>query len=590
MTRVEWTLLSGEQVETVASMLLCSEVPTAQRLRPGQGDGGIDVFVPGPAGVLRSRTVYQVKNFATNLTNGQKRQIKRSFARVLRTSEAEGWSIDEWHLVCPLLPTPANLAWFAELTADAGFPCYWMDLDRLNLLASSYPNVVDWYLHDGRQRLSDAVDSLAAILAGRQNRQSGAPLTPFDVRSDLVGIYQAINAHDPHYRYAVEISHRAPSHESAGDPGLTAVSAVMVDGEVWVITKIYARTLAALEERPIPINLRLTAPADQPGLREDLQRFIDYGAPLTMPRGAASGTFDLPAGLGGEFRNGAVRILPITIGEAAVTTDRGLMLSVLDADTDSVLAELKVQRTERSEGVVGVRTVWRDSSGLVSVETVGRRADDGLSVGVDISMAIEIAGRAPEDIVDALRFISALHHPNRVALSNVYGPRAFDTTTTMTGDPDPELQAMARSAAALVTVQEHVHQRLLMPAQLTHEQAIALVQAANLLSGQLVHCTWDQLPIALDEPSTFAVDDEFDFCLIRDMEIELDTETITVGRSACFMRGRIVEADDDHIKVTPTHPRAVLARYVGEDSDGHVRYRSIQTDQPLGQPLSGSLP
>ncbi|WP_342800368.1 hypothetical protein [Nocardia sp. No.11] len=123
-----------------------------------------------------------------------------------------------------------------------------MDLDRLNLLASSYPNVVDWYLHDGRQRLSDAVDSLAAILAGRQNRQPGAPLTPFDVRSDLVGIYQAINAHDPHYRYAVEVSHRAPSHESAGDRGLTAASAVMVDGDVWVITKT---TTTSRSHRPI---------------------------------------------------------------------------------------------------------------------------------------------------------------------------------------------------------------------------------------------------------------------------------------------------------------------------------------------------
>ena len=40
MARVEWTRQSGDDVETVVGMLLCSQRPNAVRVRPSQGDGG----------------------------------------------------------------------------------------------------------------------------------------------------------------------------------------------------------------------------------------------------------------------------------------------------------------------------------------------------------------------------------------------------------------------------------------------------------------------------------------------------------------------------------------------------------------------
>ncbi len=61
MARVEWTRHSGDDVEAVLAMLVCSQFPNAVRVRPSQGDGGIDVFVPGPAGWDNERAVYQVK-------------------------------------------------------------------------------------------------------------------------------------------------------------------------------------------------------------------------------------------------------------------------------------------------------------------------------------------------------------------------------------------------------------------------------------------------------------------------------------------------------------------------------------------------
>jgi hypothetical protein len=47
-------------------------------VRPSQGDGGVDIFVPGPTGFGSERAVYQVKQYSSILTASQKRKIKNS--------------------------------------------------------------------------------------------------------------------------------------------------------------------------------------------------------------------------------------------------------------------------------------------------------------------------------------------------------------------------------------------------------------------------------------------------------------------------------------------------------------------------------
>jgi len=82
VTRVEWTRTEPGDIEQVVSMLLCRENPSAVRVRPSRGDGGIDVLAPARNGT--GVAVYQVKSFSSNLTAGQKAQVERSFRRVLR--------------------------------------------------------------------------------------------------------------------------------------------------------------------------------------------------------------------------------------------------------------------------------------------------------------------------------------------------------------------------------------------------------------------------------------------------------------------------------------------------------------------------
>src|SRR5882757_1433700 len=142
--------MSGEEVEAIVGMLICSQFINAVRVRPSQGDGGVDIFVPGEGGFAKSRVVYQVKKYSENLTAGQKAKITKSFQRVVATSEKEGWTLAEWHLVMPLDLTDHNLAnWLKELTKDAEFPCETHGLLFCDTFSSRFPNVVDFYYRDG---------------------------------------------------------------------------------------------------------------------------------------------------------------------------------------------------------------------------------------------------------------------------------------------------------------------------------------------------------------------------------------------------------------------------------------------------------
>jgi hypothetical protein len=142
-------------------MLLCNRYPNAVRMRPTQGDGGIDVFVPGPAGFGAERAVYQVKRYCENLTSTQKRKIKNSYQRVVETSRKEGWRITEWHLVTPLDLTNQNLGWLDKVVADANFPCETNGLVFCDALAANHPKVIDYYLRGGKERLQADVGQRA---------------------------------------------------------------------------------------------------------------------------------------------------------------------------------------------------------------------------------------------------------------------------------------------------------------------------------------------------------------------------------------------------------------------------------------------
>lgn len=576
MARVEWTRQSGEDVEAVVAMLLCSRYPDAVRVRPSQGDGGIDVFVPGPAGSGAERAVYQVKKYCENLNGTQKREIKKSYKRVLETSKNEGWRITEWHLVMPLDPTSHNLGWLNHMIADADFPCEVNGLIYCDTLAADYPKVIDHYLRDGKDRLQAAMNNLTALLSGRKNREENEALMPADMMPDLAAIHQALNACDPFYKYDFAVSDQPPSDQPGpGEPGLVAVYAIQRDS-VWVTIRIFALSLAALQERPISMQFKLTAPAGDEQLRQQVQKFIDYGAPLSMPEGTVSGTLDLPAGLGGDLHGASLQV--VSAGKQVASDQTELTLAMLAPDSDAVIAGTTIKRTDYSLGQGGgFRSLWTDNAELFIIEmlAIGNEVNMGLQVNYDLN------GRRPVDIVDSLRFLAAMHAPNRLGFGLTYGPREFSIAGEAPGDLDSSAKRWAVIADALVRIQDHVTALLRMPAQMTEKQAGDIIEAAKLVSGEALsgelsgaftvyHTDADIAPQLERELSKV-----YEFVAIKTIEITLGRDVIPVGKEALFFLGRYLDVGDESSKIEPVS-QGISIRYTGQAEVGRVLARHLQ--------------
>ena len=294
MGRVEWTRTEPGDVEQVVSILLCRENPSAVRVRPSRGDGGIDVLAPSRDGT--GVAVYQVKSFTASLTQGQKAQAERSFRRLMDYAAERGLHVAEWYLTLPVNPTNENLEWLESFTAGHGLTAEWRGLDFLEGLVGTYPAVIDYYLRDGKDRLQDALESLTAVLrtsmhlgrAGTAAEEGAGPLQPAETAGTLSALHAMLNEHDPHYSYDFSVDSTRP--EVPDRPGL--VAAVQdSDGKRWVTFKVFARCAESLVERPVPLSLTITAESGS-DLDRDIEAFDKYGMPFTAPGGGADAEID----------------------------------------------------------------------------------------------------------------------------------------------------------------------------------------------------------------------------------------------------------------------------------------------------------
>ncbi len=576
MARVEWTRHEGDDVEAVVGMFICSDFPDAVRVRPSQGDGGVDIFVPGPQGFTKQRAIYQVKKYHSNLTSSQKRKITRSFDKVVEASEAEGWEIIEWHLVMPLDLTDHNLAnWLKELTVDAKFPCETHGLLYCDTKAAQYPKVVDYYMRDGKERLQSAVDNLTAIIARRVDRQPNEPLVATDVMSDLASIYKALNDHDPFYRYEFGVSDSPPAPTPASeDPGLVGVYAMQHDS-VWVAIKIFALSLESLRERPITAQLQVAVPRGDNELQEQFQKFVDYGAPMAMPRGTVSGLLDLPGGLGGELQDASLQVIAAPADGQADPIE--LIIAVVEPDSETVIASTTIRRIEQSAGQAGTRSVFTDQANLFTLEMLVQagQLDGTMSLEVDY----DLTGRRPAELIDSLKVLSAWHSPNRLAFARTYGPRGYGIVATIHTDRSANSGRWPGICEALAQIQDHVPVLLTMPAEMSADEAKGILFAAKLVSGQAV-------PILKSEPFTDNHDVNpleiarksgrtYEFLAINSTTISLAGQEITVGKNALFFLGRYLEIEEGISRIEPLS-EGLSVRYLGELAVTRVLARIAQ--------------
>ncbi|OZD68897.1 hypothetical protein CH263_08335 [Rhodococcus sp. 06-1059B-a] len=576
MSLIEWTRLPGESVEDVVAMLLCSENFEATQVRPGRGDGGIDVFVPTAPNFAR-RDVYQVKKYAQNLSSSQQRKISRSLDEVVKTAKAQGWTITSWWLVLPLNPTPGNIAWFTKMTKDLPFETHWVGLNRIEFLAATYPQVVDYYLRDGRERLQDQTNRLVGLLTGRRDRSGSEAMAPIDIIDDVRDVYRLINQHDPFYRYEISLTAEPPRPTIAesSPPGLVAIAGYGSD-DGWVNVSIIARSLAALEKSPLSGALAIAIEGDNSTLAE-FRKFVEYGTPVSLPAGFAKVKLDLPGGLGGDQLDALVSLTPATSGLEGVA-ERELIIAMLSAEGNP-LAELELRLTEVTEGLEGGRrTVWVDAAGFVQLEMLAMQYPD---ITFNFTISVDAGGKRPGEIVDSLQFLANLHGSNNIGLAQAFGPRKFTVgTINSEREQDPDFRRFAKLAEALRGLQDHTSDRLLFPTTFTGEQALAILEANKLMSGESVTATWTGFKVDRDQNSdpsdwiAFGVGDEADLRLSREIEIELDGQLHVVGKQAALMRGLVSEATAESVRFIPaSEDSATLVRFDGEADVGRVHSR-----------------
>jgi hypothetical protein len=81
MTRVNWQLLSGEQVEEfVSALLLLRHQGPGNRIKPSQGDRGVDVRLWDPEGTDLSNKAIHRSSYVRTST-GDRKILERLFAR-----------------------------------------------------------------------------------------------------------------------------------------------------------------------------------------------------------------------------------------------------------------------------------------------------------------------------------------------------------------------------------------------------------------------------------------------------------------------------------------------------------------------------
>ena len=299
-----------------------------------------------------------------------------------------------------------------------------------------------------------------------------------------------------------------------------------------------------------------------------------------MPAGTVSGSLDLPGGLGGELSGASLQVL--SAPDQADAEPAELSLAIIAPDSDTVIASTTITRTELSVGQAGVRSVFTEKAGLFTLEMLVKagRFDGQMNLQVEYNLA----GSRPADVVDGLEVLAAWRSPNRLAFGPTYGPRDYGVVATDPIDRDKETGRWAPIAKALATLQDHVPILLKMPTEMTKDQAIGIIEASKLVSGEPVTGTMSgTFEVSHQEPPQFdrQPDKIYEFVAIKRIKFELGDDVIEVGKQALVFLGRYVRIEETESEIEPVSDGTSI-RYSGEAEVTRVAARHFGNCHPDG--------
>lgn len=607
MGRVEWSALGGEEVETLLSNLMYNRHERAQRVRPAQGDFGIDILLPVSDGP-EQWDVYQVKKFASNLDASQKGQIEKSFRRILLALVRRKIPVRHWYLVTPLDPTLHNLLdWFKgmparavqELTKDSKIKLTPQELDEINAwlnapgrhiewkglnycesLAADHPYVVDYYLHGGRERLREAVADVAALLRTdmslpiqSQPAEDDAPntsalITPGDVQEHLYKLDRVLDT-DPHYRYGISLDLNRPDLQP--EPRLVAATQERLAGDRWLTFKIYQRSAQSLDERPIPLDLKFRF--EDPDEREAFEIWLKYGKPTEL---TASFSMDLPGGVDAAETVGRVRLSPAEDGSPPYRS----RLRVVEPSGMALAALAFAVTSSTGQDGTGLWAHGQDDSGTLVSEFLLDLAGAVSKLTFNLE---PLAGKEASKVEPAVAFASHLAAPNRLQVAAEYGP--FSDLSAITASEPLADQAVARFVEALATIQTATATRVVVPdvAVMSVEDRDAVRRAAALINGQTLVARWTSFEMDKHSDMQLFLEQRYDFRIEKPLTVRLNGETLILGTAIHTVSAAAVAAvDGDHVRIVPEQSGTMHITYSAAmpEIDGgrhRVQYRPLPT-------------
>ncbi|MBO1768238.1 restriction endonuclease [Allobranchiibius sp. GilTou38] len=548
MSLVEWTALPGETTEAVVAMLVNREYPTSTRITPSQGDGGVDILLRDGDGPGRD-VVYQVKRY-TKVESKEKTSISDSLTTLFADPRWSQLNVTQWRLVLPWDPTPEQDQWLQGLMAKfEGVTAVWHGRTFVDQLAAKHSDVIDYWLHGGRERRGAEMAQLASLLGLSNVESTTTPAELVDRLGRAVGALQD----DPLYEFvfhtgegsAEEVLHKLMVDRS-DQPGL-AMSCVQGAGENrWVQVDIVARCAASTQIAPIIGTGHMSAPVGTAAAQE-LENFNKFGAPLVSGEVKFDGTLDAPGGFGGPIENATLHLLPVSL---PTDEDHDLRMEVRTPEGEAI-AQLDLTRTDRSHGSSGMRVVLTEENALV---TIGITADL-VETTTHISLTLgQLVGRPVSSVEPIFRFLSACHAPNTVHLGRrhawpataVHDP-LFSKLFDQPGVPLHDWQLVAGAMKALAAIQASASEVIKTPdfTTVTNGEIGAWSQVEQLLSGQELEGTYPEdlvVRLNVSEPVAASIADEGLLTDTQPLKVRVKDQELDLGRElhTRFEHARVV--------------------------------------------------
>ncbi|MFF5144141.1 restriction endonuclease [Streptomyces sp. NPDC013157] len=492
MPRVEWTRLSGDEVEEVVAILLSRRHPDCIRIRPSVGDGGIDLLLPQPDG---GHHVFQVKKFAQNLKASEKTQIRKSLGRLSTYARERGLIVSRWDLVTPLDPTKENLQWLEGLPNLPSVSVGWRGLNFVESLVSEFPDVIDYYLHGGRDRLQDAVAELAVLLRQQSTSAANQPINAADAERTLTALSNQVNAYDPHYSYDLHVTERILEPRTIDHDRLIFIWQAL-ETTPSVTIAVRARFTDAPNIRPVPLKLNIHVPKGSE-LEEKVLAFRNFGSELVLPAESYDLTADLSGGL--TPSSGTAALLKIRANPQPAPSPQEVRLTISGPDGGE-LASSTVVLNATTMGMTGAGVLLHGAE-------IGETFDatmqlDFTAQRMKISIGShDLAGKRLESIRAGVEFLAHFHEPNQVTLHNPYRSAPLQEPIAI-GHPIDEGAVLQRDiVSALLEIQRVAGRTIRVPKLLDRpiEEFLPWLDAAHLLQGKEVRVSWSEMAFSTNE-------------------------------------------------------------------------------------------